>query len=131
MMRNKLALESLQHISAQAFDRKERTLLSNQLLHGMMLETSDITTMSKSLSLLIKLITIPSKSMNALTKLNWLEGEELLREGDTRSPILVSVARKLDRYELQIPFATLRVLKQFTQDILKYVLQPESNAQHH
>ena len=123
-VRNQLALESLQYIPVHVFDRKERSILSNQLLHRMMRKTSDITTMSKSLTSLMKLIAIPSKSMNTLTKLNGVEQEEPLREENTSPSILVSLAHKLDGYKSEIPLAVLRGLKQLTRQILKYILPP-------
>ena len=123
-MRNQLALESLQYIPVHVFDGKERSILSNQLLHRMMRKTSDITTMSKSLTSLMKLIAIPSKSMNTLTKLNGVEQEEPLREENTSPSILVSLAHKLDGYKSEIPLAVLRGLKQLTRQILKYILPP-------
>ena len=124
-MRHQLAVESLQCIPTHAFDRKERSTLSNQLLREVMHTTSDITSTARNITLLVKLISIPSKSMNVLTKLNGLAGEEAPGKEDENTAMLVTLAHNLDKCHPEVHIGALRGLKQLARQIMKYVVHCE------
>lgn len=121
-MRHRLALESLQCIPVHAFDREERSTMSNHLLREIMETDHDTVTTASAISLILKIIAMPSKSIDVLNKLNELSDEQPLRKGDTGGAFLVSLAHNLDDNPSEIHHAALSGLKQLTQQILKYTV---------
>ncbi len=121
-MRHRLALESLQCIPVHAFDREERSTMSNHLLRETMETNHDTVTMARTISLILNIIAIPSKSIDVLNKLNELSEEEPLRKENTGGAFLVSLAHNLDDNPSELHLAALSGLKQLTQQILKYTV---------
>lgn len=121
-MRHRLALESLQCIPVRAFDREERSTISNYLLREIMKTNHDTVTTARTISLLLKIIAIPSKSIDVLNKLNELSEKESLGEGNTGAAFLVSLAHNLDDNQSEVHIAALSGLKQLTHQILKYTV---------
>ncbi len=122
-MRHQLALESLQYIPVHAFDRKERSTISNQLLCEIVQKTAYDKTTARDISLLVKLISIPSKSMNVLTKLNGLSEQDPL--GKENVAMLINLGHSLDGYEPEVHITALSGLRCLARQIMKYVCNPK------
>ena len=122
-MRHQLALESLQYIPVHGFDRKERSTISNRLLYEIMQKTPFDKTTARDISLLVKFISIPSRSMNVLTKLNGLPEED--PRGKENVAMLINLAHSLDGYKPEVHNAALSGLRRLARQIMKYVCNPK------
>ena len=75
--------------------------------------------MTKSVTLLLKLVAIPNRSMSVLTKLDGLDVEEQIGKERNVPSVLLSFAHKLDTFETEINVSALRGLKHLAEEILK------------
>ena len=118
-MRCQLALHSLECIPVYAFDRGERSIISNHQLNELMENASDVTIVTRELTLLLKLIEIPSKSMIVLTEPIAMSG----KASDKHIVMLSRLAQNLDADESQVHIAAISALQQLAREILKYTVR--------